>query len=233
MSFLYEQLPLAFQRQDSLTLDNFIDGDNQSLLHGIRQLMAGDERYLYLYGARGSGRSHLLQAACHLAEQQGLSSVYLPLAELSSYDPNALFDGLETLQLVCFDDIHAVVGNRLWDTALFSVYNALADQGTRLLVSADRAVRELDVTLEDLRSRLSWGAVFQLQALAEDQQREVIRRRARSRGLELGDEVLQFIFHRCQRDMDSLLDVLEKLDRASLQEQRRLTIPFVKSTLNW
>lgn len=233
MSYLFEQLPLAFQRGEYATFDNFIATGNQAVVAALRQLLAGDQHYLYLYGASGCGRSHLLQAACEQAEQQGTSSVFLPLAELRDYDPGALVEGLDTLQLVCLDDIERVLGDPAWEQALFSLYNRLQAAGTGLLVSGNAAVRQLPVALPDLQSRLSAGAVFQVQGLGEQQQQALIRQRARERGLELEDEVLQFITARCRRDAGALMQVLEQLDRASLRDQRRLTIPFVKSTLGW
>lgn len=233
MGFLYEQLPLAFQRQHHATLESFVAGGNSALLFAIDQMIGGAERYIYIHGTAGSGRSHLLQASCHRAEQRGLSSVYLPLAELGDYDPQSLFEGLEGLQLVCLDDIDAVLGKRDWETGLFSLYNALAEADCRLLVSASSAVRELQLSLEDLRSRLSSGPIYQLLALDEARQQQVVRERARALGLELSAEVIQFIFQRSQRDLDSLLQILDTLDQASLREQRRLTIPFIKSTLGW
>lgn len=233
MSFLYEQLPLELQLREHATFENWYVGDNQALVAQIKQLLEGDERYLFIYGPPASGRSHLLQAACHHADQRQLSSVYLPLAELGTYSPEALFEGMENLSLVCLDDIQTVLGNEQWERALFNLFNALRDRDGRLLISADAPVRQLDITLPDLRSRLSWGAVFQIVGLAEEQRRDVITERARQRGLELSDEVLNFILYRCERDTESLLETLDQLDRASLREKRRLTIPFVKATLGW
>lgn len=233
MSFLYEQLPLELQLREHATFENWYVGANQALFAQLKQLLEGDERYLFIYGAPGSGRSHLLQAACHHADQLQLSSVYLPLAELRDYSPQELFEGLGELSLVCLDDIQTVLGNEAWERALFNLFNALRDCDCRLLISADAPVRNLSVQLPDLRSRLSWGAVFQIVALTEEQQRAVIRERAQRRGLELGDEVMNFILYRCERDTESLLETLDRLDRASLREKRRLTIPFVKEVLGW
>lgn len=233
MSYLFEQLPLAFQRGEHATFDNFDATGNEAVVAGLGQLLAGGQHYLYLYGASGCGRSHLLQAACEQAEQQGLSSVFLPLAELRAYQPETLLEGLDTLQLVCLDDIDCVIGDPAWEQALFSLYNRLQAASTRLLISGSQAVRQLPVALPDLHSRLSAGAVFQVQGLSEQQQQALVRRRARDRGLELEDEVLQFITSRCRRDAGALMQVLEQLDCASLRDQRRLTIPFVKSTLGW
>lgn len=233
MSILSEQLPLAIQLRDDATFDNFSVGDNALLLAQLRQQLDGGERYLYVYGVEDSGRSHLLQAACHHAEQLNLVALYLPLLELSEYSPQALFDGLENLDLICLDDVQAVLGQPEWEQALFNLFNRLADQQCRLLISAGVAVRELEVGLADLRSRLSWGTVLQLAHLTEAQQLAVIQQRAGNRGLQLNDEVARFIYHRCQRDLASLLAVIEQLDLASLREQRRLTVPFVKSVMGW
>ena len=113
------------------------------------------------------------------------------------------------------------------------MFNRLQDHQVRLIVSANSAVRELNITLADLQSRLSWGAVFQLKTLSDQQRSAAIQLRAERRGLELNDEVMQFIYHRGQRDMQTLLDVLDSLDHASLTQRRRLTVPFVKDIMGW
>lgn len=233
MSFLFQQLPLAVQLRDNATFDNFYAADNGLLIENLRQQLAGGERYIYLYGNKGSGRSHLLQAACHQADQQGSDAVYLPLSELQDYPAEELFEGLEQLSLVCLDDLHAVIDSDHWQQQLFHLFNRLQEQQVGLLISANCAVRELPLALADLASRLSWGTVFQINKLTDQQHRELIQLRADGRGLQLSDEVAQFVFHRCQRDASDLLAVLDKLDKASLQQQRRLTVPFVKTIMGW
>ncbi|ARN72967.1 DnaA regulatory inactivator Hda [Oceanicoccus sagamiensis] len=233
MSFTFEQLPLAVQLRDDTTFDNFYAGDNALLLETLRAQLPSGERYIFLYGASRGGRSHLLQAACHQADELGLTSVYLPLTELRDYPPQELFEGLEQLSLVCLDDIDTVMGDSDWEQSLFHLFNRLQERQVHLIVSANSAVRELNSGLADLSSRLSWGAVFQLKSLSDPQRSAAIQLRAERRGLELNDEVIQFIYHRCQRDMETLLDVLDTLDHASLKEQRRLTVPFVKDIMGW
>ena len=125
------------------------------------------------------------------------------------------------------------MGDDDWEQSLFHLFNRLQDHQVRLIVSANSAVRELNIALADLRSRLSWGAVFQLKHLTAAQRTAAIQLRAEHRGLELNDEVMQFIYHRGQRDMEALLAVLDTLDHASLKQQRRLTVPFVKDVMGW
>jgi DnaA family protein len=233
MKPLNEQLPLAVQLRDDATFDNFFIAGNSLLIHQLKTQFSAGERYIFIYGNQGSGRSHLLQAACHLTDQQSRQSLYLPLQELKDYPPQDLFDGVEQMDLICLDNIDVVLGDEQWEIALFNLFNRLKEAGTALLVSADCAVRELTIDLADLASRLSWGSVYQLDSLDDFQRQQALQFRAAKRGLDMNDDVVQFIYHRCQRDTDALFSVLDDLDKASLKEQRKLTIPFVKSVLNW
>jgi DnaA family protein len=233
MTLLNEQLPLAVQLRDDATFDNFFTGANGLLISELRRQLSGGENYLYIYGGLGSGRSHLLQAACHWAGQHQHDAVFLPLDELVDYPPQQLLEGLEQQHLLCLDNIEAVLGNKIWEEALFHLFNRCRDAGTCLLISAASAVRELSVTLPDLRSRLSWGVLYQLQPLTDEDRAQVLRMRAEQRGVELPEDVCQFIVQRSQRDMPALMKTLAILDDASLRERRRITKPFIKNILGW
>ncbi len=218
------QLPLGITLSDSATFDNFYAGDNAAALHSVR---SGVEPFVYLWGTNGTGRTHLLQAACQGAAAAGATAVYLPLAQHTELSPG-LLEGLETTQLVCLDDVHAIAGLDAWELALFHLYNRLRDSESRLLAAADRAPGALPLGLADLRSRLVWGPVFQLHALGDADKLAALQLRARRRGLELPAEVGEYLLRRCPRDTHSLFALLDSLDRAALAAQRRLTIPFVR-----
>ena len=228
-----EQLPLAVQLRDDATFSNFYAGDNGLCLAALQGQLTGGDGYIYIHGSRDSGRSHLLQAACHKAETLQLAAVYLPLKELQDYSANDLLEGLETMSLVCLDDIDAVIADADWQQSLFHFFNRLRDNGAALLIAGSSNVGALNIALADLASRLSWGTVFHLHQLSDEQRIAAIKMRAMHRGLELSDDVAQYIYNRTQRDTDSLIEVLNKLDAASLQQQRKLTTPFVKSALGW
>jgi DnaA family protein len=225
------QLALNMQLRDDATLESFLALPSQApLLAALRQqLEPGGEPLLLLHGAGDTGKSHLLQAACHLA---GNAGCYLPLADFREFPPADVLQGLEQMQLVCLDDIKAVLGDRDWELALFHFFNRARDRGCCLLVSASAAPRLLDVGLPDLHSRLSWGLVFQL-PLPDDQRRQAILQfRAQRRGLQLPPEVSRFLVSRVPRGLAGLLALLDQLDAHSLVTQRSLTIPFVKQVLN-
>ncbi len=228
----HRQLPLLVQLRDDATLENFLAGPATAPLLGVleRQRSVDGESVVFLHGGSGSGKSHLLQACCHLA---GEGSVYLPLAELATYSPEEVLAGVETLSLVALDDIDAVLGQEAWELALFGLYNRAREWGCRLLIAARGAPRTLDVRLADLRSRLSWGGVYQLPLATDAEKCAILIFRAERRGLELSDDVAIYIVNRSQRDLAQLLELLDRLDRASLAQQRPLSIPFVKQTLDW
>jgi DnaA family protein len=230
------QLPLSVRLRDDATFANFYPGANAAALGYVERLCAAQagwaENLIYLWGNGGVGRSHLLQAACLRMQENEQQAVYLPLAELTGYSPQ-LLENLEQCELVCLDDLQAVAGMPAWEEALFHLFNRLRDSGRRLLLAADAAPRELPVLLPDLQSRLSQALVFQLRELDEEDKLRALQLRASRRGLQLPEEVGRFILSRGERSMNSLFELLERLDQASLQAQRKLTIPFLKQTLGW
>jgi DnaA family protein len=235
----HQQLSLNVHLNDDATFDNYFvpeESTNFLALQAVRALVGTTpgEPFVYLWGADGCGTSHLLQAACHAALQQGLSSQYLPLEELAGFAADQLLDGLEQLDLVCLDGVQHVMGQHGWDTAMFHLYNRLRDNPRcRLLVAADCAPRYLGSGLQDLVSRMGWGVAFQLQALDDNNKLTALKQRARSRGIELGDDVLQYIISRAARSMVELVECLDRIDSVSLSEKRKVTIPFLKDTFGW
>jgi DnaA family protein len=183
-----------------------------------------------LWGAEGSGKSHLLQATSRSAHQRGVPAAYLPMRLLRELGAD-IFAGLDEHALVCVDDLDTVLGQAEFEHGLFGLYNRLRDRNASLIVSAAAPPQRLDVSLADLRSRLSWGLVLRLLPLDEKDTLAAIDLYARQLGLELSPQVSRFLLARCRRDFNSLRQLLEYLDRATLAAKRRLTIPFIKALL--
>ena len=230
------QLPLGIKLRDEATFDSYFSGPNAPLLAVLQALadpaQAPEESCVYIWGARGSGRSHLLQAACHRMAEAGALAMYLPMAEVMDHGPQ-LLDGMEELDLLCLDDLEVLAGNADWEEALFHIYNRIQQRQGRLLMAASAAPRALGCHLPDLVSRLGWGLVFQMQSLDDEGKQQMLKMRAERRGLHLPDEVARYILSRGARGMGELFAALEQLDQASLQAQHRLTIPFVKRVMGW
>ena len=190
------------------------------------------ERVIYICSARGQGRSHLLQAACHYAHQYQTTSIYLPLANLIPLnDALKMLDGIESLNLVCMDDIHMLAGRFEWEEAIFHLFNRIYDKGGKMVIAANDLPHGIHLKLLDLVSRLSSGIIFQLHSLSDTEKLSILIMRAHRRGISLSEEVGKYILTHCPRHMGTLFAALDALDKASLAAQRRLTIPFVKEIL--
>jgi DnaA-homolog protein len=218
-----KQIPLGVRLQDRSVFASFLAGDNSLALAAMQRMASGSDRCAYLQGPAGSGKSHLLQALCAAVP----GSAYFPLAQLLASGPEVL-EGADQLAAVALDDLHAVAGDAGWERRLFALYNDCEGRGTRLVVAARQPANGLGVALPDLRSRLASMPHFALRPLDEAQQRQALQLRAAQRGLELPDETVRYLQRRYARDMSSMEALLEKLDAASLQEQRRITVPFIR-----
>lgn len=225
------QIPLAIGLSDEATFENFEGNQHQQIIQFLESAIQGsEERFIYLWGKPGVGKSHLLQACCHAMGTRGSTAFYLPLKDYADLGPRMIED-LDGINLVTIDDIDAIAKRPEWEEALFHLYNRVRSGPNILIVSGSRAPTTLDLQLPDLKSRLAWGLVFQVQELSDAEKILVLIRRAKARGLELSESVATYLLSHCSRVMTDLMKILDQLDFASLREQRRLTIPFVKEVL--
>jgi DnaA family protein len=223
------QLALPLQLQDHAVFESFWPAGNDTLVSYLNELVAsGNGPGCWIRGAAATGKTHLLQAVC---EKSGDRAVYVPLAHLKDAGPGIL-EGLSSRQFVCLDDVHLVAGESEWELALFELYNMIADAGGQVLATASAAARECGFSLADLESRFSLLPTFRLNALDEADRVKALQLRAHYRGLDLPDDTANFLLNRSKRDMASLYALLDQLDTAALEAKRRLTIPFVKETLD-
>lgn len=224
-----QQLPLQLELKQTATFDAYYPPAHPSqIVEQLKAAAAGSgEHFLYLAGAAGTGKTHLLQAACHWAAHLQRRAAYVPLSVNSELSVE-IFSQLEYVDLVCLDDIQCVGGSKQWEEALFHLFNRLRECNTPLIVGSNLLPSHLTLSLPDLHSRLNWGVVLPLPELNDEQKMCALQLRARQRGLSLPEDVGRYLLQRCPRDMHALFAVLDRLDYASLAEQRRLTIPFVR-----
>jgi DnaA-homolog protein len=224
------QLPLGLRWPRRQRFEHFHAGVNAAVLAAVQMLATQPGApWVYLSGAAGSGKSHLLMAACHAAHEAGRTVQYLPLRNL--HEHFMALRGVAGSHFIALDDIDAIAGEREAEHALFDLYNRARADGTALIFAAENVPAQLKLTLPDLRSRLGACTQFTLKALDDGERREVLRRQAALRGIELDDTVLDWLFTRYARDLGALLDLLDRLDQASLAAQRRITVPFLRTFL--
>lgn len=224
------QLPLALRWPAHQRFDAFRAGENGVLVEVLRSAACdGSPNAVYVAGPSGSGRTHLMIAACAAANEVGRSAQYLPLA--SRRDVPASIRAFGGSAVLAIDDVDAIAGDREAEHALFDLYNRCRAEGAVLLFAARAPAAQVGFGLPDLVSRLASCTQVALKPLDERERRELFRDRAGARGIELDDAVVDWLFAREKRDIASLLGVLDRVDAASLAAQRRVTVPFLRKLL--
>jgi DnaA-homolog protein len=227
---LPRQMPLPIRLRASSVFNSYFPGPNAAVVNTLSNLTStGPSPVLFLYGSSGVGKTHLLQALCAKANVQQ-PATYVPLRELHALGAE-LLSGAEQMPLVCVDDVGLVAPQLEWNRALFNLHRELEERGGKLILADEHSPASIEWALRDLSSRVLAGTVLRLRPLSEPEQIIALRMHAEQRGLELSDEVANFLLKRLPRDMHSLCDFLDELDIASLTAQRKLTVPFVKEVL--
>ena len=210
-----QQLLLDIRPPAQPELSRFVVGRNTELMAQLAAMLEGraSERMVYLWGAPGSGKSYLLAAWANACAARGMT---------------VKFGGVEAADVVVAD---AVEG---WDAAQqeagFATFNRVREAGGLWLAAGSVAPAELPVAPE-LRTRLGWGLVFQVHGLDDAEKRAALVQQAESLGFTLDPQVADYLLTHTARDMQSLLRVLEALDRFSLETQRPITLPLLRQLL--
>lgn len=200
-----KQLLLDIQPLPPPSLDNFIVGQNAEALYSLKQALTHTEeaRFIYLWGAQGSGKSHLLHACERIAKQLDLP-------------------------LCIADDTHLL--DEEAQIALFDQFNQLRASGGILISSGIAAPTQMNLR-DDLATRLAWGLVYQLHPLTDEEKAQALRTHATERGMRLPDEVVEYCLRYLRRDLPTLMAVLDALDVWSLTEKKPVTVPMLKKLL--
>ena len=216
---MMRQLLLQLAPPPAPTLDNFVPGRNGAALQALRDLARGTgaERFVYLWGEPGSGRTHLLRGLVQAAR-----------ARDARYLGGAADIGAVDATLIAVDDVQHLAADA--QIRLFDLYNRVRATVGTLVASGDAAPAQLALR-DDLRSRLAWGLAFQLHPLSDAEKAAALRAHARARALDLGEDVIAYLLRHARRDMASLIGILDALDRHSLEHKRPVTLPLVRDAL--
>lgn len=130
--------------------------------------------------------------------------------------------------LVVADDVERL--DDAGQIALFNAINAARDAGGTVLAAGNAPPAQLALR-EDLKSRLAWGLVYQVKPLTDAEKALTLHGEATRRGLKLSDEVVWYLLTHVRRDLHSLIGLLDRLDRASLEQRRAVTLPLVRELI--
>ena len=215
VSSMMDQLLLDITPPWRPTFDNFVAGHNNELLSVLRHALSGDgaERCIYLWGVEGSGKSHLLKACANSSPLAVYTEACVP----------------EPADIVAVDDVDCL--DHAAQIELFNLYNRMREKGNMLLMSGAKSPLHLALR-DDLRTRLGWGLVYQVQTLSDEEKAEALAKHALNKGFSLAPEVSHYLLRHGRRDLPSLLAALDALDEHSRRLQRAPSVPLLKEVIN-
>lgn len=218
-----QQLVLDIAPPPPPRFDNFVTATNAEVVHATSAMAMQDNRepQLYLWGAPGSGKTHLLQASVHLARAHGHRAAYVDAAEFGAVDHTAF-------ELLAIDNVDQLDASA--QIKLFNFINQVREGQERLIAAGLTAPMQLPLR-SDLTTRLGWGLIYQIHPLSDADKLSVLSTHAQARGFELQAGVADYLIRHWRRDLPSLIAALDSLDRYSLQTQRPVTLPLLKEVL--
>lgn len=243
MMHVPRQLPLTLSNNPRPSFNNFITGNNGEILSRLKEIITNiiksarlgtninsqatysfqNSYGMYLWGAHGSGKTHLLQATASALEAKWcrfLTST--SLIKLFHYD--------KTVKLYIIDNCENL--NHKQQRATFNLFNQISsEQHSFLIVSGSTLATHLPIR-DDLRSRLAWGLNYQLHSLRDDEKILALLKKAEDKGLKLHEEIIHYLLNHFHRDMFSLSILLDQLDIYSMETKRPVTIPLIKAMLS-
>jgi len=217
-----KQLVLDIAPPPRPTLVNFVPGRNVELLQTLSNIVTGQERerLIYLWGGTGSGKSHLLRAIAGICKRSKMRVAHFECA------PGTDFTGGAAADCVIVDDVDRL--GAAAQVSLFNLYNIVRDEGYAFILASGPAAPAQLKMRADLISRLGWGLVYQVHELTDEEKIKVMKSHAANRGLDLPQEICEYLLRHAPRDLPSLMAILDALDSYSLASQRKITVPLVR-----
>jgi DnaA family protein len=229
---MLKQLSFCELIPEQKQLNEFIWGENMVLKHHLEHILEStDYKFVYIWGPQGSGKSHLLQTVCSQYDKN-LASIYVPLSLRDSLSPQSL-ENLEYQDIVCIDDIQMISQKPLWEEAVFHLFNRIRDKkNTLLIIAGSHPPQLLGLALPDLCSRLQWGLTWYLKEPSDECKIEIIMKSAEKKGFVINESVAQYLLSHYDRNLNKLMCILEQVDKASLEAQRKnISVRFIKTCL--
>lgn len=246
-ALLPRQFALDLSQAPKASLENYLPGKDQALHSALLNLVNNwktkehisalanplNQRWIYWWGAAGSGRTHLLAALGNAAEALGLEYFPLNPHEVSSWEHLeeriASLSASHSTSVITVDDVERL--NEHLVASLFRILNEItASKAVHIFMAGNAPPNSLQLR-DDLRTRLGWGLIFQTHLLEDDEKMQAIEQAAQARGLALSPDVLPWLLNRFYRDMPNLMALIDALDAYSLETKRAVTLPLVRELL--
>ena len=224
-----KQLAFPWNKINKSSLSGFYTSKaNLELITFLRDKNFSDD--LFIYGATNSGKTYLLQAICNEYSSLDKTSFYVPLKHAIGYGTEIL-ESLENIDLICIDGIEAVISDKLWERAIFNLINRAFSSKSRLILTSSSSLESLNFLLPDLESRIRRIQSYELYSIDDTEIYDALNHISNIASIKLGEKEAKYLITYSKRDISNLVEVLESLDKLSLELKRKISIPLIKELI--
>ena len=222
-----KQLTFPWIKQNIASFDDFyFDPKN----FGLKKNLLEENDDLFLYGIKKSGKSFFLQSVCNFYASKNKSSLYIPTAEVMKYGISFM-DSLDNLDVICIDDIDLINSNKEWEIAIFNLINDCLISKCRLIFSSSFNPSSIKFDLKDLISRIKKIDHVELFPVSEDKLNDALIFICNLRSINLGEKEINYLITYSKRNISDLINIINKLDKTSMQLKRKITVPLIKEVI--
>ncbi|MBQ9940797.1 MAG: chromosomal replication initiator protein DnaA [Clostridia bacterium] len=229
------------------TFDKFVVGSTNKFAYNaclnVADFPSQNYNPLYIYGASGLGKTHLLYAiANHVAKKHpGFNALYVRgedfanelIDNISTKRPMSYFrDKYRTVDMILIDDIHFIAGKVSSQEEFFHTFNALHEQQKQIVLSSDLPPKELKTLEERLKTRFEWGLMVDIQPPDMELRMAILKNKARSYGTELSDDILMFLAENVKNNIRQLEGAVRKINAYCLLSGSKITLDKVKELVD-
>ena len=218
-----KQIPFSFPKFDFNKFDffhsNIVNRETIALIDNLFKFNYEDNR-IYLWGPSAVGKTHIL-----IATIKKFLNLNKEVIDLSFIDDNDTFD-LGSIDLFFLDDIDRADGKI--QNNLFNIFNMNENENAAIFITGSLPPNQMSLR-PDLRTRISQCLVLNLKELEDEEKKDVLLKRSYFMGINLKLEIIDYLVKNYNRNMHELIKLIEKIDKESIIQKKRITIPFIKS----
>ena len=229
------------------TFENYCGSMSNKLAVSIGQAIATDPNCktfnpLFVFGSTGVGKTHLIQAiGIRIKEQNPRTRVLYVTARLfenqytTAVRTNKVPDFInfyQSIDVLLIDDIQELAGKPGTQNTFYHIFNQLHNQGKQLVLSSDCRPVDMDGMVPRLISRFKWGMTVELEKPDYELRREVLAMKAAQDGLDIADDVLDFIAQNVTESIRDLEGIIVSLLAHATMLNQDITVDLAKAVIS-
>ena len=224
-----KQLTFPWNKSFHSSFEGFyVDPQNDQLVSNLKNTSMNEN--IYIYGAKNSGKTYLLQSLCNEYSSKNKSSLFLPLNDVIQYGVE-IIDSIESMDLVCVDGLEAISCNKEWEVGLFNLINNALQTDCRLVFTSSSEEGGINFSLADLDSRIRKFQSYEIVPISDEHLLKALKKISNLRSIILGEKEAHYLITYTKRNIADLVNILESLDQLSMEMKRRITIPLIKQVI--